>query len=181
MLKLPKSFMFSGTGCDVMQATSSEAILYTLIAAKDRALEIIGIQNIAKLVVYASDQAHSTYKKACKLAVVLQCNIRLLPTTQASNFSLSPTLLCTIIEADVGVGLVPIHPCATLGTTLTTILDPIGPLANVANDYGVWVHMNVAYIGNACICPKFRHHLDGIKRVNSLSLNPHKWYLKQEL
>nr|CAN71537.1 hypothetical protein VITISV_019787 [Vitis vinifera] len=181
MLKLPKSFMFSGTGGGVMQATSSEAILCTLIAARDRALKIIGVQNIAKLVVYAYDQAHSTYKKACKLAGVLQCNIRLLPTTQASNFSLSPTLLCTIIKADVGVGLVPIHLCATLGTTSTTAVDPIGPLANVANDYGVWVHMNVAYIGSACICLEFRHHLDEIKRVNSLSLNPHKWYLKQEL
>lgn len=96
MLKLPKSFMFSGTGGGVMQATSSEAILCTLIAARDRALEIIGVQNIAKLVVCASDQAHSTYKKACKLAGVLQYNIRLLPTTQASNFSLSPALLRTV-------------------------------------------------------------------------------------
>ena len=181
MLKLPKSFMFSGTGGGVMQATSSEAILCTLIAARDRALEIIGVQNIAKLVVYAFDQAHSTYKKACKLAGVLQCNIRLLPTTQTSNFSLSPTLLCTVIKADVGVGLVPIHLCATLGKTLTTTVDPIGPLTNVANDYDMWVHVNVAYIGNTCICPEFCHHLDEIKRVNSLSLNPHKWYLKQEL
>ncbi|KAJ9686824.1 hypothetical protein PVL29_015601 [Vitis rotundifolia] len=177
MLKLPKSFMFSGTGGGVIQGTSSEAILCTLIAARDRALEIIGVQNIAKLVVYASDQAHSTYKKACKLAGVLPCNVRLLPTTQASNFSLSPALLRTVIEADVGAGLVPIHLCATLGTTSTTAVDPIGPLANVANDYGVWVHVDAAYAGSACICPEFRHHLDGIERVNSLSLSPHKWLL----
>ncbi|WJZ99612.1 hypothetical protein VitviT2T_018038 [Vitis vinifera] len=78
----------------------------------------------------------------------------------------------------MGVGLVPIHFCATLGTTLTTTVDPIGSLANVANDYGVWVHVNVAYIGSACICPEFRHHLNRIKQVNSLSLNPQKWYLK---
>ncbi|WJZ99613.1 hypothetical protein VitviT2T_018039 [Vitis vinifera] len=43
MIKLPKSFMFSGTGGGVMQATSSEVILCTLIAARDRALEIIGV------------------------------------------------------------------------------------------------------------------------------------------
>lgn len=74
-------------------------------------------------------------------------------------------------------GLVPIHLCATLGTTSTTAVDPIGPLANVANDYGVWVHVDAAYAGSACIFPEFRHHLDGIERVNSLSLSPHEWLL----
>lgn len=74
-------------------------------------------------------------------------------------------------------GLVPIHLCATLGTTSTTAVNPIGPLANVANDYGVWVHVDAAYAGSACIFPEFRHHLDGIERVNSLSLSPHEWLL----
>ena len=177
MLKLPKSFMFSGTGGGVMQATSSEAILCTVIAARDRALATIGVESIGKLVVYASDQTHSTYKKACKLAGILPCNIRLLSTTQAENFSLSPALLRTVIEGDVAAGLVPTHLCATLGTTSTTAVDPIRPLADVGNDYGLWVHVDAAYAGSACICPEFRHHLDGIELVDSLSLSPHKWLL----
>ncbi|KAA8526445.1 hypothetical protein F0562_008352 [Nyssa sinensis] len=150
MLKLPKSFMFSGTGGGVIQGTSSEAILCTLIAARDRALEIIGIKNVNKLVVYGSDQTHSTYAKACKLAGIFPCNIRSIPTTADANFSMSAVLLP---------------------------IDPLTSLADVANDYGVWFHVDAAYAGSACICPEFRHYLDGIERADSLSLSPHKWLL----
>ncbi|KAF8414010.1 hypothetical protein HHK36_002008 [Tetracentron sinense] len=177
MLKLPKSFMFSGTGGGVMQGTTSEAILCTLIAARDRALESIGQENIGKIVVYGSDQTHSTYTKACKLAGILPCNIRSIPTTADTDFSLSPKLVRMAMEADVEAGLVPVYLCATVGTTSSTAVDPLKPLAHVATDYGVWLHVDAAYAGSACICPEFRQYLDGIERADSLSLSPHKWFL----
>ncbi|XP_009760717.2 tryptophan decarboxylase TDC1-like [Nicotiana tabacum] len=177
MLKLPKSFMFSGTGGGVLQGTTSEAILCTLIAARDRKLETLGVHNIGKLVVYGSDQTHSTYTKACKLAGIFPCNIRAIPTSVESNFSLSPVVLRRVIEADMAAGLVPLFLCATVGTTSTTAVDPIGQLAEVANEHKIWLHVDAAYGGSACICPEFRHYLDGIERADSLSLSPHKWLL----
>ncbi|KAF8411242.1 hypothetical protein HHK36_003789 [Tetracentron sinense] len=177
MLKLPKSFMFSGTGGGVIQGTTSEAILCTLVAARDRALARIGAENISKLVVYGSDQTHSTYAKACKLAGIIPCNIRSIPTTADTEFSLSPSLVRTEIEADVAAGLVPVYLCATVGTTSSAAVDPVAALAQVAEAYGVWLHVDSAYAGSACICPEFRQHLDGIERVDSLSLSPHKWFL----
>ncbi|KAJ6421920.1 hypothetical protein OIU84_026953 [Salix udensis] len=65
----------------------------------------------------------------------------------------------TVLEADVAAGLVPLYLCAT----------------DVANDFGLWVHVDAAYGGSSCICPEFRHHFNGIERVDSLSLSPHKW------
>ncbi|XP_057956277.1 tryptophan decarboxylase TDC2-like [Malania oleifera] len=177
MLKLPKSFMFSGTGGGVMQGTTSEAVLCTLIAARDRALDVIGAEGIGKLVVYGSDQTHSTYMKACKLAGILPRNIRSLPATADTGFALSPVLLRKAMDADVADGLVPLYLCVTVGTTSTTAVDPVERLADVASDYGVWTHVDAAYGGSACICPEFRHYLDGIERVDSLSLSPHKWLL----
>ncbi|KAF8412054.1 hypothetical protein HHK36_000007 [Tetracentron sinense] len=80
MFKLPKSFMFSGTSGGVMQGTTSKVILCMLIAARDRALESLrGQENIGKIVVYGTDETHSTYTKACKLASILPCNIRSIP------------------------------------------------------------------------------------------------------
>ncbi|KAJ0427608.1 putative pyridoxal phosphate-dependent decarboxylase, pyridoxal phosphate-dependent transferase [Helianthus annuus] len=137
MLKLPKSFMFSGSRGGVVHSTTSEAILSTIVVARDRVLNEIGIENIRKLVVYGSDQTHSTYKKACKIA-----------------------------EADVEEG-----------TTSTTAVDPVKDLAEVANKYNIWVHVDGAYGGNACICPEYRPFFDGIEKVDSLSLSPHKWLL----
>ncbi|KAK6919484.1 Pyridoxal phosphate-dependent decarboxylase [Dillenia turbinata] len=177
MLKLPKSFMFSDTGGGVIQGTTSEAILCTLIAARDRALECIGVDNIGKLVVYGSDQTHSTYTKACKLAGIVPSNIRSVPTKIDNFFTLSPELLKKTIEADVADGLVPLYVCATVGTTSTTAVDPVEAIASVAKDYGIWVHVDAAYGGSACICPEFRHYLNGVEQIDSLSLSPHKWLL----
>ncbi|KAG9452798.1 hypothetical protein H6P81_005702 [Aristolochia fimbriata] len=47
LLKLPASFTFSGKGGGVIQTTTSEAILCTLVTARDRALEQLGPGNDA--------------------------------------------------------------------------------------------------------------------------------------
>ncbi|XP_059450479.1 tryptophan decarboxylase TDC2-like [Corylus avellana] len=177
MLKLPKSFMFSGTGGGVIQNTTSEAILVTLVAARDRELRAKGTDEIQKLVVYCSDQTHSTFTKAAKLAGISPRNVKSIPTNIDTDFALSPVLLRTVVEADVASGLVPLYVCATVGTTSTTAVDPLELLADVASEYGMWMHVDAAYGGSACICPEFRHYLDGIDRVDSLSLSPHKWLL----
>ncbi|KAJ0957915.1 putative pyridoxal phosphate-dependent decarboxylase, pyridoxal phosphate-dependent transferase [Helianthus annuus] len=177
MLHLPKSFMFSGSGGGVLQSTTSESILCTLVAARDRVLNEIGVEHVWKLVVYGSDQTHSTYKKACKLAGIDPRNIRSISTRVEDEFSLSPIALQEVIEADLKDGLVPVYLCVTTGTTSTTAVDPIKELAEVASKYHIWVHVDAAYGGSACICPEYRHFLKGIEKVDSLSLSPHKWLL----
>ncbi|KAM3262835.1 hypothetical protein ACQJBY_053141 [Aegilops geniculata] len=43
--------------------------------------------------------------------------------------------------------------------------------------FNAWVHVDAAYAGSACICPEFRHHIDAVERVDSISISPHKWLL----
>ncbi|XP_062096883.1 tyrosine decarboxylase-like [Humulus lupulus] len=176
MLRLPKSFLFSGNGGGVLQGTTCEAILCTLVAARDRTLNKIGKENIGKLSVYCSDQTHCAFKKAAQIAGINMNNFRIIPTTLASSFSMSPEVLRKTIVADVEAGLVPIFLLATIGTTSTTAVDPLGPLCNVAKDYGMWVHVDAAYAGSICICPEFRHFIDGVEGANSFSFNAHKWF-----
>jgi tyrosine decarboxylase len=92
-------------------------------------------------------------------------------------FALSPTELRDAMQADVDAGLVPLFLCATVGTTQTTAVDPIGELCAVAAPHGVWVHVDAAYAGSALVCPEFRHLIDGMEFVDSFSMNPHKWLL----
>ncbi|KAM3371137.1 hypothetical protein ACQJBY_018488 [Aegilops geniculata] len=54
---------------------------------------------------------------------------------------------------------------------------PLTRWADVAAMFNAWVHVDAAYAGSACICPEFRHHLDGVERVDSISMSPHKWLL----
>ncbi|KAD1878831.1 hypothetical protein E3N88_42172 [Mikania micrantha] len=43
--------------------------------------------------------------------------------------------------------------------------------------YGIWFHVDAAYAGSACICPEYRHHLNGIEEADSFNMNCHKWFL----
>ncbi|XWS30720.1 hypothetical protein CRYUN_Cryun23aG0012700 [Craigia yunnanensis] len=178
MLKLPSSFLFSGTGGGVIHGTTCETVVCTLAAARDKALKELGgnWENIAKLVVYASDQTHFTFQKAAKLVGIPPSNFRLIQTSFTTEFSMSPELLRLAIENDIQSGLVPLYICATIGTTACGAVDPIAELGKVANEYKLWLHIDAAHAGSACICPEFRHFLNGVELASSVSMNPHKWH-----
>jgi aromatic-L-amino-acid/L-tryptophan decarboxylase len=180
LLRLPTTFMSRGTGGGVILGTTSEAMLVTLVTARDAALRRCGSEGVAgmtRLTVYAADQTHSTFFKACRLAGFDPANIRSIPTSAETDYGLDPKNLLDIMRADVAAGLVPTYICATVGTTSSNAVDPVGAVADVANLFDAWVHVDAAYAGSACICPEFRHHLAGVERVDSISMSPHKWLM----
>ncbi|RRT47307.1 hypothetical protein B296_00053822, partial [Ensete ventricosum] len=181
LLRLPPAFRSSsdsgGGGGGVIHGTTSEAILCTLVAARDGAVRRAGGVPISRLVAYGSDQTHSTFAKACRIAGFDQANVRLIPTQLGSGYALVAARLRDAMAADAAAGLVPAYVCATVGTTSSTAVDPLGLIADVAAEFGVWVHVDAAYAGSACICPEFRRFLDGVERADSLSISPHKWLL----
>ncbi|XP_017234419.2 LOW QUALITY PROTEIN: tyrosine decarboxylase 1-like [Daucus carota subsp. sativus] len=177
MLQLPKSFLFSGGGGGVLQGTTCEAMLCTLVAARDKNLRQHGMENIGKLVVYCSDQTHSAMQKAAKIAGIDPKNFRTVETSRASNFQLCPRRLESAILTDIQNGLIPLYLCATVGTTSSTAVDPLPALTEVAKKYDLWVHVDAAYAGSACICPELRQYLNGVENADSFSLNAHKWFL----
>ncbi|KAK3025984.1 hypothetical protein RJ639_041675 [Escallonia herrerae] len=177
MLKLPSSFLFSGGGGGVIHASTCEAFLCTLTAIREKKLSIIGRENLDKLVVYCSDQTHFSLKKSVQIAGISPENFRPIVTAKSNSFQLCPESLRLAIILDLEAGLVPLYLCCTVGTTSSTAVDPLGPLCDVAQEYGIWVHVDAAYAGGACICPEFRHFLDGVEGANSFSFNAHKWFL----
>ena len=54
-------------------------------------------------------------------------------------------------------------------------VDPVGAIAAVALEHGLWLHVDAAMAGSAMILPEMRHLWDGIEGADSLVLNPHKW------
>ncbi|PIN22435.1 Aromatic-L-amino-acid/L-histidine decarboxylase [Handroanthus impetiginosus] len=177
MLKLPVEFLFSGGGGGVLQGTTCEAILCTLVAARDQMLKKIGRDNLKKLVVYGSDQTHSALQKAAQIAGISPINFRAIKTTKENAFGLTAEAFRATVGSDIESGLVPLFLCATIGTTSSTAVDQLSPLCEVAKEYGIWVHVDAAYAGSVFICPEFRHLLDGVENANSFSFNAHKWFL----
>lgn len=121
MLGLPDFFLHhhpSSQGGGVLQSTVSESTLIALLAArKNKILEMKAHEPNAdesslnaRLVAYASDQAHSSVEKAGLISLV---KIKFLPVDD--NFSLRGEALQKAIEEDKQQGLVPVFVCATLG------------------------------------------------------------------
>ena len=110
MLKLPKSFRFSGNGGGVLQGTTCEAILCTLTAARDQMLSQVGREKMEKLVVYGSDQTHSAIQKAAKISGINPMNFRAVKTTKSTSFGLCPKSLRDRDGPTVGRGAIPTPP-----------------------------------------------------------------------
>ncbi|TVU03652.1 hypothetical protein EJB05_50840, partial [Eragrostis curvula] len=183
-LHLPDRFLFCGGGGGTLLGTSCEAILCTLVAARDRKLAEIGdSRRIGDLVVYCSDQTHFAFSKAARIAGIPRENVREIATCRDDDaFALSPAKLRAAMRADADAGLVPLFVCATIGTTQTAAVDSVRELCAVAaaaHGGGVWVHVDAAYAGSALVCPEFAHAavVAGLEAADSFSMNAHKWLL----
>jgi aromatic-L-amino-acid decarboxylase len=127
----------------------------------------------APLVVYASDQAHSSIPKGALLAGFGKENLRLIATDDRHALRLD--LLRDAIEQDLAAGRRPCAMVAAVGTTATTALDPVKGMAELAGRHGIWLHVDAAMAGSAMICPECRWMWDGVEQADSVVLNPHKW------
>ncbi|KAJ9697060.1 hypothetical protein PVL29_009011 [Vitis rotundifolia] len=157
MLNLPDDFLSAGNGGGVIQGTASEAVLVVLLAARDRVLRTVGKTALEKLVVYGSDQTHSALQKACQIGGIHPENCRLLKADSSTGYALSPDLLSEAVSHDIANGLIPFFLCA--------------------NSNGIWFHVDAAYAGSACVCPEYRHYIDGVEEADSFNMNAHKWFL----
>ncbi|CAN6904421.1 unnamed protein product, partial [Brassica oleracea] len=177
LLNLPEQFLSKGNGGGVIQGTASEAILVVMIAARDKVLRSLGKKALEKLVVYSSDQTHSSLLKACQIAGIHLENCRMLKTDSSTNYALRPESLQEAVSKDLEAGSIPFFLCATVGTTSSTAVDPLAALGKIAKSNEMWFHVDAAYAGSACICPEYRQYIDGVETADSFNMNAHKWFL----
>jgi len=162
----------------VIHDTASTATFTALLCAREKASDYSqnteGLQSgEAPLVVYASDQGHSSIEKAALLAGFGRSFLRLIPTDE--NHALRLDLLQAAIEKDLEIGLRPCALVAAVGTTGTTALDPVAAMADLAEKHGLWLHVDAALAGTAMVLPECRWMWEGVERADSLVFNPHKW------
>lgn len=163
----------------VITDTASMSSLLALAAARDAAVPdlrqrgLAGRPDLAPLVVYASDQAHSSIDKACLMLGLGLDNLRKVPVDR--DFRMVPGDLAAAIAADRAAGRRPMAVVATVGTTSSTSIDPVPAIAAIARDEGLWLHVDAAYGGAAAVDLERRAVLDGVDQADSLVVNPHKW------
>ena len=132
-----------------------------------------GRTDLPRLVVYASDQAHSSIAKGCVALGLGLDGFRSIPHDAA--YRMDVHALEAAIAEDLAAGARPLAVVATVGTTSTTSVDPVPAIAEVCRRHDLWLHVDAAYAGSAALCPELRWCLDGCEHADSLTFNPHKW------
>jgi aromatic-L-amino-acid decarboxylase len=124
----------------------------------------------SQLVLYASEEAHSSIERAARL---LGVGLRGLPTD--ADLRLDVDALAAAVAEDRGAGRRPWCVVATAGTTGTGSVDPLPELRRCCDEEGLWLHVDGAYGAPAAICPEARELLTGLEGADSLIVDPHKW------
>jgi len=154
--------------------TASTSSMHAIAAAREMvAPELRAEGGGAGLILYTSEQAHSSIEKGAIAIGIGQKNVRKVAVD--AEFRMKPDRLEAAIERDRASGLRPFCVVATVGTTSTTSIDPVEAIAGIAERHGLWLHVDAAYAGVAAIAPEFQHTLKGCDRADSLVVNPHKW------
>ena len=161
----------------VIQDSASSATLSAVMTMRERALDWRGIRSglagEAAPRIYASAQTHSSVDKACWVAGIGQDNLVKIATD--SDYGMDPAALRAAIAADRAAGHLPAGVVLCVGGTAIGASDPVAAILAIAQEEGLYTHIDAAWAGSAMICRELRHVWAGAERADSIVFNPHKW------
>ena len=132
-----------------------------------------GVRELGPVALYASTEAHVVIRRAADMLGLGAGSVREVPIDGAQR--MRPEALEAAIRRDLEAGVRPIAVVATAGTTTTGSIDPLPAVAAVAQEHGLWLHVDAAYGGAVVLSDELRGLLDGVERADSIAIDPHKW------
>jgi len=125
------------------------------------------------LVIYASDQTHSSVARGARVLGFRPDQLRVLPVDSEQRLELAT--LADAVAADERAGRRPFLVVANAGATSTGAVDPVAELAGFCRDRALWLHVDAAYGGFAVLTERGRAQLGDLSEAHSICLDPHKW------
>lgn len=167
-LELPDDFF------GIIYDTASISTMHAIAAAREAMFPEVRTEGgLRDAVVYTSEHAHSSVEKGAITLGIGRKNVQKVPS--GPHFSMNFEALRGLISRDLDAGKRPFCVVPTVGTTSTASIDPVPQVAEIAREFGLWLHVDAAYGGSACVAPDFRHYLNGSELADSIVINPHKW------
>jgi aromatic-L-amino-acid decarboxylase len=124
--------------------------------------------------IYASEATHFTAARAAKEIGVGERNVVCVPSV--GRGSIDANGLEEQIRADRQQGHVPFAVVATVGTTGTGAVDPVGAIGDLCRREKLWLHVDACYGGAARLVPELKPLFEGIELADSISIDAHKWF-----
>lgn len=154
-------------GCFVQGGTNGN--LSALVTARHTATMARDGRRPDRWSFVCSAEAHSSMQHAAR---VMDVDIVVCPVDEFGR--MTGEALRTTLEQHGGDDIFAV--VATGGTTNYGVVDDIRGCVDVAREHGIWVHVDGAY-GLAALCaPSVSSIFDGIADVDSLIVDPHKWF-----
>lgn len=132
-----------------------------------------GLFNQKPFVVYASEEVHSCVDKSVELLGIGTNHLRKITTD--SEFKINLDELEVTIKTDIENGLQPFCLIGNAGTVNTGAIDDLNALADIAEKYKLWYHIDGAYGALAGILDSLKDYYRGMERGDSIAIDFHKW------
>lgn len=182
---LPSDFDFEaskGKGGGCILGSASDSIFCAILAARHHAMKKMGCYPsdnsrplihpgaaLQKLVCYTSCETHSSTPKGANVALVDIVILR-----PNDEFKITGPILEEAIKKDLANGRVPFLFIGSIGSTGGVCFDDMLSCGPVAKKYGMWIHIDAAYAGNAFLLPEMHHLKHGLEYVDTIEINPYK-------
>jgi len=123
--------------------------------------------------IYASTEVHHVVIRAGAVLGLGREAVVGIPVDAGGRIQLDD--LRRILEEDRSAGVVPVALVATAGTVNTGAVDPIAPMADLATEFGSWLHVDGAYGLFGRLDERVAALYEGLERADSAVVDPHKW------
>ncbi len=169
---------FSEDACGLLTSGGSLANLTAILIAQraktkgDPAQDGLW-QTGSPMTIYASDQIHMSIPKAADVLGLGRKQVRLVASDD--HFRMDVGALRKLIEKDLKTKRKPFCVVASAGTVNTGAVDDLSEIASIAQEFGLWFHVDGAYGALAAMDRRKRPLFKGLERADSLSLDCHKW------
>ena len=131
---------------------------------------VAGFEHPEQLTVLISEDAHFSIKHAVRMLGLGERTIVRLPLDSQRRIDVAKAeAIVAGLENRQIVCVI-----ATAGTTSTGAVDPIGPLADLCERTGAWLHVDGAYGYAYQLVPEWSARFDGHERADSITWDPHK-------
>jgi sulfinoalanine decarboxylase/sulfinoalanine decarboxylase/aspartate 1-decarboxylase len=125
-----------------------------------------------RLISYTSRLCHYSIPKNANILGLGRNNVRKIDMDERGR--MIPEALDAAIRADLDAGHRPFFINATAGTTVLAAFDPLHPIADIADEHGIHLHLDGALGCSVLMSEQHRHLCDGSERAHTTTWNIHK-------
>ncbi len=167
-----------GHQAGAMVTSGSSANLAGLNIAKNRHFAAQNIREngwfgMKPAIVYTSVETHNSVTKSIEFLGIGRNNLRMIPVDHSLRMDLNA--LTQTIEQDIADGYQPFCVIANAGTVNSGAIDPMDAMADIAEQYSLWFHVDGAYGALAASVAELAPLYKGMERADSVALDFHKW------